>query len=172
MSTAQTQVNDSPSFFEFLIRTTEIPSNPSPIEKLIVLLGCSKEGSKQQAVIVDKEVQEDKQNEKAMRILKKVCEVVGIDFVYLTGTRLRKEYLVHCKNLAIYFIRGYTSLTLKKIGRLMIVTGRPYDHSTVIHASNKCQDDIDAMTEKHNFYSNYLKLKKFFEEEFTTIETI
>ncbi len=104
-------------------------------------------------------------------IAKKVCELTGISFTEMLNTKSRKRPIIMTRNLAVYFMRKHTRLCLRSIS-LLLCESVPYHHSTMIHNYACCKDDIDAMTEKENFYSNYLKLKRIFEEEFTTIETI
>ena len=65
--------------------------------------------------------------EVATEIIDVVCDKLMVDReLMLSTSRLRKVTLPRC--IAMYYIRRYTALSLKKIGKIF---GR--DHSTVIY---------------------------------------
>ena len=71
-------------------------------------------------------------------IIENVCEYFQIETKTMVS-KCRNRNLVVARQLAMYFIKKYTNLTLEKIGKLF--GGR--DHTTVIHSINTIEGFID-----------------------------
>jgi len=74
----------------------------------------------------------------ALSIIKRVCEDTGILKCLLEG-RTRKREVVEARQIAMFFIKKKTHMSLKGIG--LLFGGR--DHSTVIHANQTVTDLIE-----------------------------
>lgn len=156
--------HETTNYFGFL-QSEPIPQTASHIERINIALG-SGNGIKDFPPPMTADEIVYSETGKARRILEQVCYVHEIDVNVLTASRSRKRDFVFCRQQAMYFIKKYCKLSLKKIGKMLRVVGNPYDHSTVLHSCSACQDDIDAKTEKDNFYHNYKTLDKIFKDEF------
>ena len=67
-----------------------------------------------------------------------VCAHTGVS-VNDISKRTRRREIVQARHIAMYFLSKYTRLSLKSIGDQF----GSYDHSTVIHAKNLCEDQLD-----------------------------
>ena len=74
---------------------------------------------------------------KERTIIENVCNYFNLETVDLES-KCRNRNLVVARQLAMYFIKKYTNLTLLKIGQLF----GNRDHTTVIHSINTIEDFI------------------------------
>lgn len=145
------------SYFKYLIETTTIPAPSHQQMNLHITL------SKVEPAQISMDAQTAIE-----KIIYKTCQVAGVNMTTLLNCRTRKRAVCFARNLIVFFARRYTKTSLKTIARYMWRgSGKPLDHSTVIHCHKACQQDIEARCEKHNFYNNYLILAQTFEELFT-----
>jgi len=73
-----------------------------------------------------------------------VCRYTGISVEQMNSPS-RKREIVYARYMCMWFLRKYSKLTLKALGK--IFGGR--DHTTAIHAINSVQDwsDVDLQTQ-------------------------
>ena len=74
-----------------------------------------------------------------------VCEYMNIDGDRVRG-KTRKREVVRARQIAMYFCKQFTQNSLKTIG--LHFGGR--DHSTVIHANNTVEDQMETDEQFHN----------------------
>lgn len=152
----QTQ-SEELSYLRYLIETTPIPAPSHQQMNLHILL------SKVEPAQISMDAQTAIE-----KIIHKTCQVTGVNMTTLMNCRTRKRSVCFARNLIVFFSRRYTKTSLKTLARYMWRgSGKPLDHSTVIHCHKACQQDIEAHCNKHNFYNNYLILAQTFEELFT-----
>lgn len=77
-------------------------------------------------------------NERVKIIITTVCRYFGVDPLHVTK-KVRKREIVLCRQVAMYFIKKYTLLSLKTIGR-DIFKGK--DHTTVIYSIRTISDQL------------------------------
>lgn len=77
-------------------------------------------------------------NDRVKIIIASVCRYYGIDPLHIT-MRVRKREIVLSRQVAMYFMRKFTMLSLKTIGR-DIFNGK--DHTTVIHSTRTISDQL------------------------------
>jgi|SRR6478752_2867138 len=75
------------------------------------------------------------------KIINTVCDHFSMNEQQLKGSCRDKE-LVHARHLIFYFLRKYTSISLKRAGQLF-----NRDHTTVIHGLDKLSDLMDTEPE-------------------------
>jgi chromosomal replication initiation ATPase DnaA len=79
-----------------------------------------------------------KDDRKKAEVIKRViCSYLGLQESLITS-RGRKGYVVEARQMAMYFIRKYTRLSLKQTG----LEFGGLDHSTVIHAANTVNNTL------------------------------
>lgn len=72
-------------------------------------------------------------HEKAQIIIDTVCKVYDFPFD-VVAKNVRTREFVEARQVIMHICLRKTKLTLKQVAKLFIQRGRPYDHSTVIHA--------------------------------------
>ncbi len=90
-------------------------------------------------------VQDEQVNLTIEEIQRIVCEYMNIDGDRVRG-KTRKREVVRARQIAMYFSKKFTQNSLKTIG--LHFGGR--DHSTVIHANNTVEDQMETDEQFHN----------------------
>lgn len=73
----------------------------------------------------------------ADRLIKVICEYYKIDILQLYIKKKRDFEIIRTKHIIIWFIRQYTAMSLKDIGRLFGL-----DHSSILFAFNKIEGQL------------------------------
>ena len=87
---------------------------------------------------------------------KSLKRYLEIEFNLNINRRIRKREYVECRAMYYYFMRKYTTSSLKHIG----VTAGLYDHTSVMHGIKLCEDLIQVNREFKNrvaIFETYIK---------------
>lgn len=82
-------------------------------------------------------------------IIQEVCRFFNLRIEDVVGEK-RKRELVIARQLSMFFLKEFTTLSLKKIGGML--GGR--DHSTVIYAMNTVNDLCDTDASFNKIFAN------------------
>lgn len=101
-------------------------------------------------------------------IAREVCREFMVDEESIYQLRTRKLIYVLCRKLIIYFSRRHAkSIRLKRLSSILWHGhGEKPHHSTLIHATQSCQDMIDCRCGAFEFYERYNRLNILFDSEF------
>jgi chromosomal replication initiator protein len=102
---------------------------------------------------IAEEQRDTKTQTSADRIIGEVCKYFDISRDDLTGKRRNREF-VEPRQVAIYLISDFLGIPLLNIGNLL--GGR--DHSTVLHARNKIEGQINTDPRIKRIVSDISKL--------------
>lgn len=58
--------------------------------------------------------------------------------------KTKVDPIMHARHLCAYFLKKYTSLSLKRIGEIISEPGKPRDHTTMLHSVKTVKDLYDA----------------------------
>ncbi|HNA14595.1 MAG TPA: helix-turn-helix domain-containing protein [Chitinophagales bacterium] len=157
----------SATYFKMLIDSTPIPKINACQDFNIRVSGCITEYGKRR----NRSMPEDMQYERAQYIITVVCDKFQLPKFMVMNEKTRREKIVLCRKLAIYFIHEHTTLTLKQIAFCMKgINAKQQDHTTMIHAINTCKDLADSRYSKFNFYAIYLLLCQIFDSEWNAAQ--
>lgn len=80
------------------------------------------------------------------RIKEIVCTHYGLDPATILLSKSRKREMVFARQLIMYFMKKYTGMSLKSIGREFAgtSTGNKKDHTTVIHSIQTVKNLMDT----------------------------
>lgn len=82
-------------------------------------------------------------NSRTMMLVTMVCDAFGITIEAALSDR-RNQPIVYVRQVAMFFLRELTQMTLSEIGTLFPRNGKPRDHGTVLHACRLVRNQIEV----------------------------